>query len=121
MELVPKASALYVHAPKPDYDCDDCVFYILPRQCLIHGANDYIAPEASCGYFIQGTPSSIGLVPLGLLTKQETGYVSDVGGASCKRCTAFNPDNWGCQRVDKDSVGDDPGMIHPDACCVLWS
>lgn len=118
--MIDKGSALYVHAPKPTYDCDDCVFWIMQsRRCVLHGASDFIGPEASCGYFIQG-PQIFGDRPLGLITKDESGYVDNVNEASCKRCKRWVQDGWACLEVNKDSPGDDPGMIHPDACCCLW-
>lgn len=119
--MISKGSALYVHAPRPEYDCDDCAAYLMAdRRCVFHGRDDYIGMEASCGYFMQGVPGALGFVPLGLITKQESGYVEDVNEASCKRCEYWNPEEWACAKVDKDSVGDDPGIIHPDACCCLW-
>ena len=113
-----KGSALYIHASGGDYDCDDCVFFVGRDRCNIHGPNDEISPEGSCGYFIQGRGNTFDRKFL-RLTKDETGYVDDVGGASCKRCKHFGrPDD--CELVNRMSDGDDPGQINPDACCCLW-
>jgi hypothetical protein len=120
--MIPKGSALYLHAPQPNYDCDDCAAYLMAdRRCALHGRDDYIGMEDSCGYFMPGAPGTLGFVPLGLLTKQQSGFAEDVSEASCKRCKSWDPENWACALVDKDSLGDDPGLIHPDACCCLWT
>jgi hypothetical protein len=115
---IPKGSVLYLHAPGGRYDCADCASFIPEcRRCIIHGPDDDIDPRASCGYFL---PGPYGTDPaLGFVTKAESGYVESVNGASCKRCEYWNPAG-DCLLVDKDSPGDDPGVIHGDACCVLW-
>jgi len=119
--MISKGSALYLHAPKGCYDCDDCAMFIdYSHRCAIHSSNDYISPEGSCGYFVPGMVNSFGDDPKSLVTKQESGYVEDVNEASCKRCKAWSAEGWDCAVVDKDSAGDDPGIIHPDACCCLW-
>lgn len=119
--MITKGSALYIHAPKGDYDCDDCPFYIMPtRRCVLHGAYDHINPEDSCGYFVPGPSGIFGDRPLGFVTPAESGLVRNVNEAGCKRCRNWLPDSWACMEVDKDSPGDDPGMIHPDSCCCLW-
>jgi hypothetical protein len=119
--MISKGSALYLHSPKGDYDCDDCPMFIdSSRRCVIHSPDDFISPGGSCGYFIPGIPGQFGLIPLSFVTKQESGYTDAVNGASCKRCKAWLPDEWKCQEVDADSTGDDPSIIHPDACCCLW-
>lgn len=117
-----KGSALYIHATGGEYDCDDCVFFVDGRRCNIHGPNDEISPDGSCGYFIQGRADTFDGKFL-RLTKDETGYVDDVGGASCKKCKHFKypSDHWtDCELVNRMSDGDDPGQIDPDACCCLW-
>lgn len=114
-----KGSVLYLHAPKACYDCAHCVFLQGRDRCLIHGPADEIRPEASCGYFIEGDADTFSGPPLSLVTKGESGYTNNVGGASCKRCEYWNPEGK-CLLVDENSPGDDPGCIDGDACCVLW-
>jgi hypothetical protein len=91
------------------------------ERCWIHGDETVIKPYGTCGYFVKGKPQP-NLKPMGSLSKLESGYTEDGGhvGYSCKRCEYFSPAALDCQKVDKDSAGDDPGKIHPDACCANW-
>jgi hypothetical protein len=86
----------------------------------MHGASDILLPNDSCNYFTLGFPGAFGQTPLGLLTKEQSGFTHSANGFSCKRCVNWNRDEWACLEVDKDSEGNDPEMIHPDACCNVW-
>lgn len=121
MNKLSKGSVLYVHSIAKGYDCDDCPAF-LPEssRCVLHGRDDKIGSMDSCGYWMGGLPGALGLVPLGLVTKQESGFAENVHGAGCEQCIHFNAEDWQCEVVDETSPGDDPGMIHPDACCAAW-
>ena len=114
---IPKANALYVHFSKEAYDCDDCVFWLEGDRCLIHGANFEAKGEDSCGFMIQGKPDTYkGMAHLNM-KPVETGFARNVHEAGCRRCRHYG--NRDCNLVDKDSPGDDRGIIHPGACCAL--
>jgi len=119
--MIDKSHAGYMHMPRGDYDCDDCPFWIeSSRRCVLHGASDIVLPTDSCNFFCLGVAGSFGQTPLGYVTKLESGFAHSTAGFSCKRCANWLRDEWGCVGVDKNSEGDDPGIIHPDACCCLW-
>lgn len=110
-----------MHVPRGDYDCDDCPFWIeLGRKCVLHGPSDVVLEHDTCNYFVLGAPGMFGQEPLSLLTKQQSGFTSSHEGFGCKRCVAFDREDWACSEVNKDSPGDDPQSIHPDGCCNLW-
>lgn len=135
---VSKQGTVYLHVlPDPDgyqtqYQCRDCPMWIGDvERCTIHGPEDVIKPFGTCGYFVRGQPvSSEGHEPMGGVTPLQSGYEENAVGFSCKRCAAYVAmvlengtlaDSGGCQIVDYDSPGDDPGKIHPDACCAAWT
>jgi hypothetical protein len=119
--MIDKAPAGYMHVPRGDYDCDDCPMWIeMSRRCVLHGASDIVLDSDSCNYFVLGFAGQFGQTPLGYLTKEQSGFCHSVAGLSCKRCKHWLRDEWACEGVNKDSAGDDPGMIHPDGCCDLW-
>lgn len=134
-----KAGVLYVHTRasgngyQTQYQCVDCPHFIADKfQCAIHSVADVIQAYGTCGYWVCGAPqlSTAGAMPRGNVTKEQSGYEENPAGFSCKRCVAFIPvsdstgallDRGGCRLVDPESCGDDPGNIHPDACCAAWS
>lgn len=120
--MILKSQAGYMHAPRGQYDCDDCPMWIeMSRRCVLHGASDIVLESDSCNYFMLGFPGSLfGQTPLGLLTKDQSGFAHSTAGFSCKRCNSWQRDEWTCCQVESNSEGDDLNMIHPDACCNLW-
>lgn len=118
---VAKQGALYVHRVGSNYLCEQCVAYISKRKrCyLILNSEGEIKPKATCGYFVKGK-SLPDISPAGNLSKLEAGYIEPPNGVSCKQCEYFSAVKEDCQVVDKNSPGDDPGKIHPDACCANW-
>lgn len=114
---VPKSSALYVHFSGEEYDCDECVFWFSDNKCLIHRSNFSTFSEDSCGFMIQGKPDTFTGKPHLNMDPLTTGFVRNIEGGGCRKCRFFRDKD--CERVDKNSKGDDPGMIHPDACCAL--
>lgn len=118
--MIEKQTVLYMLKPATQYECGDCYAYLPEdRRCLYHSFSDTFLPFDGCGLFTQGTPRPKGTTPLGLVTKQESGFARSTFGFSCKRCENFI-ESGDCSSVDKDSPGDTPGMIHPDACCNGW-
>ncbi len=117
-----KSSVLYIRRTGTEYQCKQCVMFIPEEErCWIHGDATVIKPYGTCGLFVKGKPQP-NLKPMGSLSKLESGYTEEsYVGYSCKRCEYFNPQAHDCQKVDKDSPGDDLHEIHPDACCNSWS
>lgn len=117
----PKESVLYMYRPETQYRCDECVFAKEDStKCAVFGAGESIKPYGSCGYFLHMNPDSKKAkeIPyLGLATKIESGYDENKTGFSCKRCEYFLVGKNDCKKVRKDSEGDTPGTIDPNACC----
>jgi len=114
-----KSTVSYMHKSNTQYQCQDCVFFIVPHACVLHGADDTILATGSCNYFAKGE-QQLGFSPLNLLTPYESGYMENEEGFSCKRCVHFDMAEFNCDEVDRSSAGDDPGQINPDACCNEW-
>lgn len=112
---VTKVGAGYVHKEGTEYRCKDCWdFDPVAERCASHGVSDAIKDNGTCTYWRQGRPTA-GLRITGALTKQESGYTEDPNGTLCRRCRFFFKGD--CEKVDKNSPGDDKGQIHPMACC----
>jgi hypothetical protein len=125
MSKIPKASALYVFRPETNYTCGICVFMkdrSKGNGCAFFGPSESVdANSGSCGYFTHADPKKHPDVPwLGLFTKGELGYYENPQGFSCKRCEYFGVGKNDCERVDRYSDGDTPGVIAQNACCSLW-
>ena len=114
-----KAIVLYLHVEGTDYECKDCMLFIKNQRCMVHGKDDVILETDSCGLFIYGESYDKG-APMGLYTPERSGLTHSKNGFSCKRCEYFNPPEKKCSEVDENSDGDDPGIIHPNACCNNW-
>lgn len=134
---VSKQGVVYLHVlPDEDgqqtqYQCVDCPMWISDAlRCVIHGPEDVVEGHGTCGYFVKGSPVTSDVAePHGNVTPIQSGYAESLVGFSCKRCAAFVPqyddggnlvEQSGCDVVDYDTPGDDPGFIHPDACCAAW-
>lgn len=126
---IPKETVLYVFRPETQYTCNKCVQYKAKNPdakvatCALLAAKESIRPFGSCGFWIHMDPfgENTPEVPhLGVLTKLQVGYDENEQGFSCKRCEYFDPERLDCRKVDKDSEGDTPGIIHPNACCNRW-
>jgi len=122
--LIPKEAALYMFRPETQYTCDKCVFSKnKSNKCAVLGASESIKPFGSCGFWMHMDPKgeNTPIIPwLGIVSKQEAGYNENNTGFSCKRCEYFIIDKMSCLKVDKDSDGDTPNKIHPNACCNRW-
>jgi hypothetical protein len=112
------------------YECRDCPSWISDtRRCIAHGPDVEILATGSCSFWLYGQPKlSAQAKPLDFITPIQSGYQNNPAGAgwSCKRCRHFVAkcdeqgrlsEQGGCDLVDFRTDGDDPGMIHPDACC----
>lgn len=118
IKKVSKQGALYIHRKGTDYQCKDCIMFIPDKErCLIHSDVQVIKPEGTCGYFVKGKPYP-GLRPTGALSKLESGYIDYKPTGGCDHCEYFFKTKKDCMVVDKDTPGDDPGSIEPDACCA---
>lgn len=113
---VPKQAVLYILVPETEYCCEDCAFFTAPEYCAVFG-DETVKSCGSCGVFMRG--EDCGDIDGAPLTKLQAGYAENEPGFSCKRCGNFEKGNE-CKVVDKDSEGDTPGEIHPDACCNAW-
>jgi hypothetical protein len=117
MSKISKQAVLYLHKAGTQYECKDCVFY-RDGICALFSGNATVKPFGSCGLWTEKKPGVI--VPrIATVTKTEAGYVENEQGFSCKRCEEFIL-SGDCEKVDKDSPGDDPGMIHKNACCARF-
>lgn len=135
-QRIPKQAVLYLHVIPDDtgyqtgYQCKDCPMFVSDAfRCVIHGPDDDIEPHGTCGYWVRGQPVT-STSSLGNVTKLQSGYIENDVGFACKRCLAFVPeyteagelsDMGSCKVVDSDAMGDDPGSIHPNACCAAWT
>lgn len=129
MPKTSKAEAGYQYRPETQYRCGECVMLKPAGKgketasgCAWFGAGTEVSREqGSCIYFAHGAPDHPEIPWLGLFTKEELGYVENRTGFSCKRCEYFDIEKRDCRKpVDKDSPGDTPGEIHPNACCDFW-
>jgi len=112
---IPKAVALYINKGGK-YTCAECVFY-KEKKCALYGPTVAIQPYGGCNLWVKGTAA----VPwIGGVTKRETGYMENKEGFSCKRCEEFIPEKRACEKINKNSPGDDPGQISPNGCCNRW-
>lgn len=120
MDKVCKASVLYLLRPGTDYTCGDCVFIRDENKCAIYGKKETISPSTgTCGLWGEDVEGVY--VPfLDSATKVQTGYEESPEGFSCGRCHYFDFSKSDCSKVDKDSPGDTPGMIHFASCCNLF-
>lgn len=118
----PKEAVLYVLRPETQYTCDKCVFYKdgTPPRCALLGPTEGIKAYGSCGFWVHGEAGKFNVPWIGLVTKLEAGYEENPQGFSCKRCEYFDSQARACEKVDKNSPGDTPGEIHPNACCNMW-
>lgn len=120
-EKCTKQGTLYIHKLGTDYQCKDCLHFLPDIQrCYLMGGQDVVKPYGTCGYWTEGPPNPFVLPPTEKLTKLEAGYEERAAGFSCKRCKHFSSTKLDCEVVDKNSPGDDAGMIHPNACCAAW-
>lgn len=113
---VTKVGAGYVHRPNTEYRCKDCLLFIPgSQQCALFRPQDVVKASGTCIYWANGTPM-MGIKPQGAYTPKEAGYTEASNGTLCRRCRFF--DGPYCKKVDEKSPGDDPGKIHPEACCA---
>jgi len=118
---IPKEAVLYIFRPEVNITCGKCVF-VKKSQCAVFGPSESISPErGSCGFYIHGDLGEAKEMPwIGFITKVEAGYAENTNGFQCKRCEYFDSPKLDCEKVDKDSDGDTPGVIHPNGCCNRW-
>ena len=117
-----KSSAGYIYRPGTEYTCGDCVMLKGTDHghgCAYFGPGSSVdAERGSCNYFAHGSGEEIPW--LGIFTKEELGYLENSRGFSCKRCEHFAVLKEDCETVQKNSTGDTPGIISPNACCDFW-
>ncbi len=115
-----KSAVLYIHKRKTLYRCRDCIFAkAMANKCAWLGATTSIKPIGTCGAWGQ-KKGNIDIPFFGGYTKEQLGYVEEPEGYSCGHCDEFIPKENDCEKVDKDSPGDDPGQILSEACCGRW-
>ena len=124
MNKLEKQAAGYLYRPETSYVCGECVFpkYLKggASGCALFGPSETVSlSKGSCNFFAHGKPHT-DQPWLGVYTKLELGYTENTNGFSCKRCEEFSPERNDCKKVDKDSDGDTPGTISPNACCSNW-
>jgi len=119
---VSKTNAGYVFFDGTEYKCTDCYKFLkMSLNCVEVGGK--ILNIGGCNTFVPGGQVDYG-APLPIvkekLTKVSAGYTENRPGFSCKRCEYFDPENWDCVKVDKESEGPAKGVIHPNGCCDFW-
>lgn len=119
MDKLDKTDAGYQHMPNTQYVCGDCLHYLdRMKKCAIIYDQETVLSLDSCNYFLKGMPGTLGQ-QYPILNILEADFERSNFGFSCKRCIHFSSEKWDCEAVNKDTPGDDQGMIHPDACCNL--
>ena len=121
---IKKEVVLYAFNPETQYTCGQC-FNRQPNTniCSLFGPNDPIsAKTGSCGFYVHEDTEKTNIYSpdLGVITKVQAGYAENKYGFSCKRCEYFLTGENDCTKIDKDSKGLTPGIIHPNACCNHW-
>jgi len=118
MKKIPKRSAGYIHEKDTNYTCGECAKRRGVDQCAEYKKSEFVSfPYGSCNLYSIGVK---GTNFISVSTKQGTGYMESKDGFSCKRCEYFLPETRNCKKVDRNSPGPDPGVIHPNGCCNLW-
>lgn len=120
-ELLTKGQALYVFRPEtPDYTCNACVFLKGSDGCAMFARDFKVSGDmGSCNFWSHGE-RKINVPCLSLYTPEELGYAENPNGFGCRRCSEFIEQKNDCERVDRKSPGDSPGIISPDGCCAAW-
>lgn len=117
MEKLTKLDAGYIHLSGTNYTCHDCIAWLdHEKRCALVWEQHIATANDTSRYFMKGPPGAL----LGInapYTLFDIGFMRTPYGAGCKRCEYFNTEAWKCEKVDENSEGPDPGMIHPDACC----
>jgi len=116
---IDKQVVLYMNCPETDYKCEQCLYY-KEEKCALYGPTFPIKPYGGCNLWIHAEPGKFTIPWVGLVTKEQTGYMENKEGFSCKRCEEFLPEQNACKKVNRFSPGDDPGIIHFNACCNRW-
>lgn len=122
MPKISKTNAGYVFFEGTEYVCAECYKWMnrhFPLTCAeVEGK---IAGFGGCNTFVPGKVEfEVGPPVAEKLTKISAGYAENKPGFSCKRCEYFDPENWDCSKVDKESDGPAKGVIHPNGCCNFW-
>lgn len=121
---IPKEAVLYIFRPETQYTCSVCVFAKnKSTKCAWFGPKEEIKPYGSCGFWGHMDPKNEQTpeIPwLGIVTKEQAGYDENKNGFSCKRCEYWGIKDLSCEKVNRFSAGDTPGIIHPNACCNRW-
>lgn len=120
---IKKSTVLYAFNPETQYTCGECVNRIPGKNlCALFGPDVPISAEyGSCGFYVhENVAKGISNPMLGNITKIQAGYEENKKGFSCKRCEYFLMGKNDCKKVDKNSEGLTPNIIHPNACCNNW-
>ncbi|HLG97152.1 MAG TPA: hypothetical protein VKX49_12640 [Bryobacteraceae bacterium] len=89
--------------------------------CAFFGPNVEISAQSGgCNAFAHADSGKYEIPWLGLFTKVQLGYAENKPGFSCKRCSHVDLAAEDCERVDKNSEGDTPGLIAANAYCNQW-
>lgn len=93
MDKITRATYLYMDpkAPKGQFaQCGTCAHFIEEKdRCELHGKDDDIDDDDSCGLYVRG-PASTG-EPQGFVTPEQSGFVSRE--VRCENCMFFDPDS----------------------------
>lgn len=118
--------ALYV-PPAPGFtrrSCDNCCLWITPGdECDIHAPDVKVVADATCGYWVGGTPLKkrsdrkiLHVLP------EFSGLETVKGGTHCGNCKWFKKGDGaeGLCQVVANAKRDGHQEVHEDGCCALW-
>ena len=103
--------------------CATCQLFMPGNErCSIFSKDDVVVANASCGLYVQGTPSDDQEIT-GVVTPKQAGYVD--GQVRCENCIWFNPEPSTCglfEDLNKamPTVWDLEEKVEAKACCNAW-
>jgi len=109
--------ALVVNTKGGSKKCSGCVLLVEDKEketstCGIIGTVIKDPPNAVCGYFVPGAPTTPDKFNIGkYVTANEAGLIMVDGGTKCGNCVRWSKDN---------SCGIVEGVLKSDNCCCLW-
>lgn len=90
MEKIERSTFLYMDPQSPEEQfaqCGTCKHFISSKdRCELHGKDDDIDDDDSCGLYVHGPASTA--IPLGLVTPEQSGLVSRQ--VRCENCIFFD-------------------------------
>lgn len=123
-KTISRAAFLYL-PPTGDHkdfaQCSSCGMFIPERdQCWLFGPKDKVVADASCGMYIQGTPSN-DQEPQNKVTPQDAGY--NLGQVRCENCKWLSDGTctlFELLNTQLPDIFDLDTQVHDKGCCNAW-